>query len=126
GQILCNNNLWNSETHQQIEESNATSSTGNISNQSALVKGKDLPDQFGHYGAICQYCNQYWSRGKLTVMKSHLALHCKKVPDDVNNLFLQLIVEKAKKLGNEDNIDDNILLIINKKRKYISKQATLD
>ncbi|CAG8648154.1 7952_t:CDS:1, partial [Ambispora gerdemannii] len=59
-------------------------------------------------------------------MESHLALHCKKVPDDVNNLFLQLIAEKAEKLVDKDNIDDNILLTINKKRKYISKQVTLD
>ncbi|CAG8622884.1 10524_t:CDS:2 [Ambispora gerdemannii] len=137
-----------------VEESNATSSTGNISNQSMLVKGKapikkkiinkggrprsivwehftkDLPDRFGYYRAICQYCNQHWSRRKLTVMKSHLALHCKKVPDDINNLFLRLIAEKAEKLVDEDNIDDNIddniLLTINKKHKYISKQATLD
>ncbi|CAG8496483.1 13277_t:CDS:2 [Racocetra fulgida] len=87
-------------------DTNSDSSASNMSDNQQISKGnrkkggrpKDVvweyftkgsaADKYGHYGATCQYCGQYWLRGKPKIMESHFALHCEKVPNNVNTIFL--------------------------------------
>ncbi|CAG8459911.1 1989_t:CDS:2 [Acaulospora morrowiae] len=74
---------------------------------------KGLADKYNHYGAICNYCGQKWSRGKLATMESHLALHCEKAPENISTMFLHLIAEKAERFfQNDSRLLDKELVVI--------------
>ncbi|CAG8516590.1 5516_t:CDS:2, partial [Scutellospora calospora] len=37
----------------------------------------------GHYKAKCFHCGKCWQRGNPYILRSHLALHCQDVPEDI-------------------------------------------
>jgi hypothetical protein len=44
-----------------------------------------------YYTAKCHYCNQIWSRRKPEILKSHLALYCKKVPLSIKTEYMEML-----------------------------------
>ncbi|CAG8796077.1 32142_t:CDS:2 [Gigaspora margarita] len=36
-----------------------------------------------HFNAICAYCGKFWHRSKPAILKSHLALYCQSVPENI-------------------------------------------
>ncbi|CAG8793199.1 17580_t:CDS:1, partial [Racocetra persica] len=47
----------------------------------------------GHYKAECYHCEKVWQRGKPCILRSHLALHCKNVPEDIQRYWRNKLIE---------------------------------
>ena len=54
-----------------------------------ITKGKEASR--GHYEGTCNYCHQYWSNAKPTFLRTHLALHCSKCPNNIVQEFLKIV-----------------------------------
>ncbi|CAG8835055.1 3348_t:CDS:2, partial [Racocetra persica] len=90
-------------------DTNSDSLASNMSNNQQIPRGypKDVvweyftkgsaADKYGHYGATCQYCGQYWLREKPKIMESYLVLYCEKVSNNVNTIFLCKVAERAER-----------------------------
>jgi hypothetical protein len=73
-----------------------------------------------HKGAICNFCNSSWSRGRANEMKSHLAMKCKgHVPKDIRLNFLREIDNERESLEASSSTSS-------KKRKIPGNQKSLD
>ncbi|CAG8853259.1 24383_t:CDS:2, partial [Gigaspora margarita] len=48
-----------------------------------------------HCGAICTFCKTSWKRGKPTTLKSHLAIKCPKVSNDIRIKYLRAISNES-------------------------------
>jgi hypothetical protein len=63
----------------------------------------------GHASATCKYCSMKYNRGEMTILKTHLANHCKEAPGSVIRVFQNNFEEKAKKkrkIGNQSTLDE--------------------
>lgn len=47
----------------------------------------------GHYKAECSHCGKVWQRGKPCVLRSHLALYCKSVPEDIRRYWRNKLID---------------------------------
>lgn len=56
-----------------------------------VVKGEKVNP--GHYKAECFHCGKSWQRGKPYVLRSHLALYCQHVPEDIRRYWLNKLAE---------------------------------
>ncbi|CAG8821456.1 33127_t:CDS:1, partial [Gigaspora margarita] len=67
-------------------------------------------DGHGHFGATCRYCDKgKWQRGKPSIMKAHLALHCKEqVLDDIRKKWLIEIAKRDEKVNDEKDAESPI------------------
>ncbi|POG58457.1 hypothetical protein GLOIN_2v1821413 [Rhizophagus irregularis DAOM 181602=DAOM 197198] len=73
-----------------------------------------------HKGAICNFCNSSWNRGRANEMKSHLAMKCKgRVPKDIRLNFL-------REIDNERESSETSSISSSKKRKISNNQTTLE
>ncbi|CAG8677929.1 13343_t:CDS:2, partial [Cetraspora pellucida] len=58
----------------------------------------------GHYSAKCSYCFEKWNRGRPDELKSHLALYCNNISQNVKLEYLELLVtdNSNKKFKNDE------------------------
>lgn len=77
-----------------------------------IKRGKEVSS--GSYEGTCSYCNEFWNIARPTKLRSHLAVECKKCPEEITTKFVNLIL-------NEENNENK-----NKKIKVESLQTTLN
>jgi hypothetical protein len=68
----------------------------------------------GHFSAKCNFCHKNWPRAYVNGLQNHLANECDSCPDDIQNYWLEFIVEK-------DSLDDMIA-----KRRKVTVQTGID
>ncbi|CAG8798529.1 9805_t:CDS:1, partial [Racocetra persica] len=47
----------------------------------------------GHYKAEYYHCGKFWQRGKPCILRSYLALHCKKVLEDIRQYWRNKLID---------------------------------
>lgn len=62
-----------------------------------ITKGKEISR--GHYEGTCNYCKKYWNNAKPSLLRSHLASHCSKCPNNIVQEFLKIIATKNSELN---------------------------
>lgn len=67
-------------------------------------------DANGHANATCNFCNQKFNRGEVTILQGHIANHCLKSPAELIRKYQTMFEEKGLK---------------NKKRKSDQGQSSL-
>src|ERR1700752_3889468 len=65
----------------------------------------------GHYSAVCSYCSEKWSKGRPNELKSHLALYCDGVPNDIKIEYLEILatISSNKKLKKNDGSSGKLI-----------------
>ncbi|CAG8526092.1 17921_t:CDS:2, partial [Gigaspora rosea] len=64
-----------------------------------------------HYSAKCNYCSETWSRGRPEDLKSHLALFCNVIPQDIKLEYLEILasINSSKKIKKYDSSSDKLV-----------------
>src|SRR5260363_432501 len=96
------------ESSSESEKDNVTANTSNLQLSTNKKKKKTKPfgevwDYFkkgiqksnGHYEATCNYCTEYWGRGKPAKLEAHLANECSKFPEEISRYWKEKVANKA-------------------------------
>ncbi|CAG8738690.1 19687_t:CDS:1, partial [Cetraspora pellucida] len=57
-----------------------------------VIKGEKVNPR--HYKAECFHCEMSWQRGRPYVLRSHLALYCQNVPEDIRRYWVNKLAEE--------------------------------
>ncbi|CAG8708244.1 1015_t:CDS:2 [Cetraspora pellucida] len=63
-----------------------------------------------HYKAECYHCRNVWQRGKPCILRSHLALHCLNVPEDIRSYWRNKLISN----NNANKRDSQLPLQVSK------------
>ena len=56
-----------------------------------FIQGKEVNS--GHYKVSCHYCKKEWAKGKLAILKAHLANKCLSCPEGISKYWHENLIE---------------------------------
>ena len=68
----------------------------------------------GHYTAKCNFCAKNWTRGRLEILKAHLALYCPNVTLNVKAEYMEILaIESTSANRKKSDTDSSEIIDVN-------------